>query len=135
MRLKTSLIVLLMLIGLPTLAAHFAYITNQGSHDVSVIDMRSQTVVDTLPAGAGLVGIDARVDGLSLFVSNWYLDRLMRFSTQRRASPSLGINMGNAPAGVPAVPSSARRPPLETLSTMLKETLDDSTLAAKLRLV
>ncbi len=135
MRLKTSLIVLLMLIGLPTLAARFAYITNQRSHDLLGIDMRSQTVVDTLPAGAGLVGIDARVDGLSLFVSNWYLDRLMRFSTQRRASPSLEINMGNAPAGVPSVPLSARRPTLEIPSTLLKETLDDSTLAAKLRLV
>ena len=66
MRLKTSLTAVLMLFDLPTLAAPFAYITNQGSHDVSVIDMRRQTVVDTLPAGTGPVGIDASADGLSL---------------------------------------------------------------------
>ena len=69
MRLKTSLTAVLMLFDLPTLAAPFAYITNQGSHDVSVIDMRRQTVVDTLPAGTGPVGIDASAAGLSLYVA------------------------------------------------------------------
>ena len=50
MRLKTGLTALL-LIGLPALAAPFAYITNQGSHDVSVIDLATQQVVATVPVG------------------------------------------------------------------------------------
>ena len=142
MRLKTSLAALLMLIGLPALAAPFAYITNQGSHDVSVIDlatrqvvatvpvwrspagvvavsrvgkvfvsnpdsktisvidMRSQAVVDTLPAGAGPVGIDASADGQSLFVSDWYRDRLMIFNTLRGAADRVEVAVGKAPAGV-----------------------------------
>ena len=32
-------------------AAPFAYITNQGSHDVSVIDLAQQKVVATVPVG------------------------------------------------------------------------------------
>ena len=34
-------------------AAPFAYITNQGSHDVSVIDLLIDSVVSTVPVGRG----------------------------------------------------------------------------------
>ncbi|HWT21463.1 MAG TPA: hypothetical protein VN280_21400, partial [Variovorax sp.] len=37
-------------------ASPFAYITNQGSHDVSVIDLASQQVVATVPVGRSPAG-------------------------------------------------------------------------------
>jgi YVTN family beta-propeller protein len=40
-------------------AAPFAYITNQGSHDVSVVDLATQTVIATVPVGRSPAGVVA----------------------------------------------------------------------------
>ena len=45
------------------------FVTNPDSKSIPGIDMRRQTVVDTLPAGTGPVGIDASADGLNLYVA------------------------------------------------------------------
>ena len=45
---------------LPLHAAPFAYITNQGSHDVSVIDLATDAVVATVPVGRGPAGAARR---------------------------------------------------------------------------
>jgi YVTN family beta-propeller protein len=51
-------------------AAPFAYITNQGSHDVSVIDLASQRVVATVPVGKSPAGVVAVSRAGRVFVSN-----------------------------------------------------------------
>ncbi len=51
-------------------AAPFAYITNQGSHDVSVIDLASQQVVATVPVGRSPAGVVASSRAGKVFVSN-----------------------------------------------------------------
>jgi YVTN family beta-propeller protein len=51
-------------------AAPFAYITNQGSHDVSVIDLATQTVVATVPVGRSPAGVVASSRAGKVFVSN-----------------------------------------------------------------
>ena len=38
-------------------AASYAYITNQGSNDVSVIDVKTDKVIATIPVGKSPVGI------------------------------------------------------------------------------
>jgi YVTN family beta-propeller protein len=51
-------------------AAPFAYITNQGSHDVSVIDLATQQVVATVPVGRSPAGVVASSRAGQVFVSN-----------------------------------------------------------------
>ena len=51
-------------------AAPFAYITNQGSHDVSVIDLATQHVVATVPVGRSPAGVVASSRAGRVFVSN-----------------------------------------------------------------
>ncbi len=51
-------------------AAPFAYITNQGSHDVSVIDLASQKVIATVPVGRSPAGVVAVSRTGRVFVSN-----------------------------------------------------------------
>lgn len=51
-------------------AEPFAYITNQGSHDVSVIDLALQKVVATVPVGRSPAGVAASSRTGRVFVSN-----------------------------------------------------------------
>ncbi len=51
-------------------AAPFAYITNQGSHDVSVIDLATQQVIATVPVGRSPAGVVASSRAGKVFVSN-----------------------------------------------------------------
>lgn len=51
-------------------AQPFAYITNQGSHDVSVIDLASQKVVATVQVGRSPAGVVASSRAGRVFVSN-----------------------------------------------------------------
>ncbi len=51
-------------------AAPFAYITNQGSHDVSVIDLATQQVITTVPVGRSPAGVVASSRAGKVFVSN-----------------------------------------------------------------
>jgi len=65
----------LLLAGLTTLAAAapaapFAYITNQGSHDVSVIDLALDKVVATVPVGRSPAGVVAASRSGKVYASN-----------------------------------------------------------------
>ena len=53
-----------------TQAAPFAYITNQGSHDVSVIDLAQDRVVATVPVGKSPAGVVAASATGRVYVSN-----------------------------------------------------------------
>src|SRR5688500_4331384 len=46
-----------------------AFVSNEGSNDVSVIDLVSRTVVATIPMPARPRGIQASADGRSVFVA------------------------------------------------------------------
>jgi YVTN family beta-propeller protein len=52
------------------LAAPYAYITNQGSHDVSVVDLASDRVVATVPVGRSPAGVAVSSRTGRVFVSN-----------------------------------------------------------------
>jgi YVTN family beta-propeller protein len=51
-------------------AAPYAYITNQGSHDVSVVDLASDRVVATVPVGRSPAGVAVSSRTGRVFVSN-----------------------------------------------------------------
>ena len=73
---KKSLYILLSLFALcGTLGnawgAPFAYITNDHSNDVSVIDMATNSVIGApIPVGAGPVGVAANPAGTRVYVTN-----------------------------------------------------------------
>jgi YVTN family beta-propeller protein len=63
-------VVVAIVVGQPAHAAPFAYITNQGSHDVSVIDIATQAVVSTVPVGRSPAGVVASSRAGRVYVSN-----------------------------------------------------------------
>ena len=63
-------IVIGLTMALPVKAAPFAYITNNGSDTVSVIDTATNTVVDTVAVGANPFGVAVHPDGNTVYVAN-----------------------------------------------------------------
>ena len=61
---------LLMCAAVAAQAAPFAYITNEGSATVSVIDTATNTVVATVPVGSSLIGVAVTPDGAFVYVTN-----------------------------------------------------------------
>lgn len=82
-------------------AAPFAYITNQGSHDVSVIDLAQQRVVATVPVGRSPAGVVAA--GGRAFISN---PDSRDISVIDMASQSVvrTLQAGQGPVGIDAAP-------------------------------
>ena len=52
--------------------AQNAYITNNQSNNVSVIDTRTNEVTATVPVGAGPWGVAVSPDGRKVYTANWY---------------------------------------------------------------
>ena len=86
-------------------AAPFAYITNQGSHDVSVIDLAQQRVVATVPVGRSPAGVVAA--GGRAFISN---PDSRDISVIDMASQSVvrTLEAGQGPVGIDAAPDGRR---------------------------
>lgn len=58
------------LLAAPAQAAPFAYITNQGSHDVSVVDVALERVVATIKVGRSPAGVAVHSASGRVYVSN-----------------------------------------------------------------
>ncbi len=55
-------------------AAPFAYVTNEGFNNVSVIDTATNTVVAAVPVGSRPRGVAITPDGAFAYVANWNND-------------------------------------------------------------
>src|SRR5689334_19448933 len=84
-------------------AAPFAYITNQGSHDVSVIDLASQAVVATVAVGRSPAGVVAASRAGKVFVSNPDSKTISVIDMQRQALAATWP-AGDGPVGIDASP-------------------------------
>ena len=60
----------LMAVQTPVQAAPSAYVANNGSSTVSVIDTASNTVTDTIPVGINPIGVAVSPDGSQVYVTN-----------------------------------------------------------------
>jgi YVTN family beta-propeller protein len=85
--------------------SNLAYVSNQWSNTLSVIDIPQLQIIDTIDVGAGPGGIDMDETGKTLFVANTYSDDISIVdiasgSEQRR------LAAGNEPIGVVASNSS-----------------------------
>lgn len=85
------------------LAAPFAYITNQGSHDVSVIDLASQQVVGTVGVGRSPAGVVASSRAGKVFVSNPD-SRSISVIDMREQRVVGTLPAGDGPVGIDASP-------------------------------
>ena len=89
-----------------THASPFAYITNQGSHDVSVIDLASQVVVATIAVGRSPAGVVAASRAGKVFVSNPDSKTISVIDMQRQALAATWP-AGDGPVGIDASPDGA----------------------------
>ncbi len=94
----------------PVAFAHadpFAYITNQGSHDVSVIDLASQKVVATVPVGRSPAGVVASSRAGRVFVSNPD-SKSISVIDMRSQQVVDTMAAGDGPVGIDAAPDGTR---------------------------
>lgn len=88
-------------------AAPFAFITNCGSNDVSVIDTASERVVATIPVGACPYGVAVSPGGAHAYVTNRDDDSLSVIdATAFRETTRIAV--GTHPIGVAVDPSGRR---------------------------
>lgn len=100
----------LVLVLTPTVLVHatpFAYITNQGSHDVSVIDLASQQVVATVPVGRSPAGVVASSRAGRVFVSNPD-SKTISVIDMREQRVVDTWSAGEGPVGIDAAPDGSR---------------------------
>jgi YVTN family beta-propeller protein len=88
-------------------AAPFAYVTNAGSDDVSVIDTASNTVTATIPVGTSPFGVAVTPNGAFVYVTH----NLCRISDDVSVidtttnTVTATIPVGSCPEGVAVTPS------------------------------
>lgn len=100
----------LVLMLTPAVLVHaepFAYITNQGSHDVSVIDLASQLVVATVPVGRSPAGVVASSRAGRVFVSNPD-SKTISVIDMREHRVVDTWSAGEGPVGIDAAPDGSR---------------------------
>ncbi len=88
-------------------AAPFAYITNQGSHDVSVIDLATQQVVALVPVGRSPAGVVAASRTGRVFVSNPD-SKTISVIDMRSQQVVATLAAGDGPVGIDASTDGAR---------------------------
>ena len=88
-------------------AAPFAYITNQGSHDVSVIDLASLQVVALVPVGRSPAGVVAASRTGRVFVSNPD-SKTISVIDMRSQQVVATLAAGDGPVGIDASADGAR---------------------------
>jgi YVTN family beta-propeller protein len=99
----------------PAQGADFAYITNQISNTVSVIDTATQTVVATVPVGESPDGVAVNLAGTRAYVANQDSDTVSVIDTATLAVIAT-VPVGEGPAALGQFVAPAQPPPNLTLS-------------------
>ncbi len=89
------------------LAAPFAYITNESSGTVSVIDITTNTVVATIPVGNNPFGVAVNPAGTRVYVTNGGSNNVSVLDTAANTLIAT-VAVGNIPQGVAVNPAGTR---------------------------
>jgi YVTN family beta-propeller protein len=102
-------IALVSIVGSAPALAQNAYITNQGSNTVSVIDTATNTVSATIPVGRAPQGLAVAPDGNKVYVANFTLPT-GEVSVIETATNTVTatISVGNFPQGVAITPDGSK---------------------------
>jgi YVTN family beta-propeller protein len=84
-------------------AAPFAYITNEGNKNVSVIDTATNTVTATVNVGTGPGGVAVTPDGTKVYVANFYSNNVSVIDTATNTVTATIDGFSN-PTGVAVTP-------------------------------
>jgi YVTN family beta-propeller protein len=90
------------LMAAPAAAAPFAYVANETSNNVSVIDTATNTVVATVPVGTFPIGVAATPDGKHVYVAN-SVNSVSVIATATNTVVAT-ITVGLAPFGIAITP-------------------------------
>src|SRR5262249_51127601 len=82
----------------------FAYVTNNGSATVSVIDTVTNTVVATIPVGLAPNGVVLTPDGKFAYVANWSSNTVSVIDTTTKTVVGSPIPIVSAPQGIGITP-------------------------------
>src|SRR5437762_207623 len=105
--LATALLALLLLSIPSARAAPFAYITNNGSNNVSVLDTASNTVTATVAVGSFPTGVAVNPAGTRVYVANYVSNTVSVLDTV--SNTVIGtVAVGTNPAGVAINPAGTR---------------------------
>ena len=86
--------------SIQTLAQN-AYVTNDGSGDVSVIDTATNTVTATIPAGSEPFGVAVTPDGCKVYVANGASNNVSVIATAtNRVTAAITVGRGPVAFGV-----------------------------------
>jgi YVTN family beta-propeller protein len=88
-------------------ASPFAYICNQDTNDVSVIDLESNTVTATIPVGAHPQGLAVNPAGTRVYVANWDSNNVSVIDTGNNTELTK-VTVGTSPMRVAVHPSGAK---------------------------
>jgi YVTN family beta-propeller protein len=87
----------------------FAYIANNISDTVSVIDTESNTVTATIPVGAAPLGVAVTPDGNSVYVTNISASTVSVIDTATNTvSATIPVGFSGAPKGVAVTPDGSK---------------------------
>ncbi len=84
-----------------------AYVTNQVSNSVSVIDTATNTVVATITAGSSPIGVAITPDGARAYVANQIAGTVSVINTVSNTVVAT-ITLGGSPFGVAITPDGTR---------------------------
>ena len=85
----------------------YAYITNGGSSNVSVIDTATDTVIATVDVGSGPYGVAIAPDGAKVYVSNMFSNNVSVIDTKTN-NVTATVPVGISPAGVAITPDGTK---------------------------
>jgi YVTN family beta-propeller protein len=93
-------------VSLPAEAQSFAYVTNELSSDVSVINTATNTVVATVPVGLAPIGVAITPNGAFAYVANFNSDDVSVINTATNTVVATVTGL-NPPIGVAITPNGA----------------------------
>lgn len=88
-------------------AGPLAWITNQGSHDVSVVDLTSETVIDTVPVGRSPAGVAASPSAHRVYITNPGSNEISAIDVATRKVVATA-SVGQGAVGIEAAPDGKR---------------------------
>ncbi len=87
----------------PSIAAPFAYVPNEKSGTITVIDTETDTVVAEVKAGDKPRGLAASKDGKTLYISDQPNNVLVKVDIEQRIAAGT-VELGESPEGVSISP-------------------------------
>jgi YVTN family beta-propeller protein len=106
-RALASTAMILMLLSIAGGAAPFAYITNQGSNNVSVIDIATNNVTANVTVGSSPFGVAVNPDGTKVYIAN-RLSGTVSVIDAATNNVTANVPVGSAPIGVAVNPDGTK---------------------------